>query len=273
MWNTGKYLSMLVVMGFLWLQTTETLLAQDAANPEDSQSNHIYLPVVNSGVDDASTEGELPREPTTTADEDVALSVEELEREDNTTVTETAQAAAIHVRYWTRWVSEEYGGPPAYCQASNEGAVGAACSGRYCDNVRLYCETFPYGITLDSNTRYWTGFFSEEIKGPRLGTLEGWYPLYEQNTEVCNGGSTGGIVQGMRCSGSYCDNISLKCAVPVRWVNGVRDPATMKNCAWSGWYSEEQGSKDFGWNRYISGVRCSGRYCDNKQYYVCSLAP
>jgi hypothetical protein len=268
----AKYLSMLIVMFFLWLQTTQSLLAQDVPNSDESQSHHIYLPVVNSDGNDESATGELPREANTIASENVASSVEEMQRDANTTVTDTVQTAA-HALYWTRWVSEENGGPPAYCQQWNEGAVGAGCSGSYCDNVRLLCETFPYGITLDSSTNRWTGFFSEEESGLGSVTSAGWYRYDGSTYEVCHRSNTGGIVQGIRCSGRYCDNISLECSVPVRWVNGVRDPATMTNCSWSGWYSEEQGSKDFGSNRYITGVKCSGRYCDNKQYYVCSLAP
>lgn len=278
MQRTVKYLSVSVIVGVLWLQTIQPLLAQDAQSPEENHGYTIYLPAMSSGGDGVSSRGELAREPTTTTDEEVASSIEELQRDPDPaatgTATDAAQAAA-YALYWTRWVSEENGGPPTYCQTWDQGAVGFGCRGGFCDDVSLLCETFPYGITLDSNTHNWTSFFSEESDGTATHVFDsgGWYSTFEQNAKVCNAGSTGGVVQGIRCNGAWCDNISLECSVPVRWVNGVRDPATMTNCSWSGWYSEEQGSIDFGWNRYITGVRCSGAYCDNKQYYVCSLAP
>jgi len=184
----------------------------------------------------------------------------------------TANALAYRL-YWTPWVSEEKGGPPTYCSSWNEGAVGFACRGKYCDDVRLLCETFPYNITLTHLTNGWTSYFSEEDSGIGSWVSHGWYPYDGDNYKVCRRTNTGGVVQGIRCKGGYCDDISLECSVPIRWVGGAQDPASMTNCAWSGWYSEEQGHVDFGWNRYITGVECSGSYCDRKRFYVCSVAP
>ncbi|MEX1365341.1 MAG: hypothetical protein AB1Z98_19590 [Nannocystaceae bacterium] len=52
-------------------------------------------------------------------------------------------------------------------------------------------------------------------------------------------------------------------------------PAELTHCSWSGYYSEEDPwfAYGVGANRFITGVRCSGSYCDDKSYYVCSLSP
>lgn len=181
----------------------------------------------------------------------------------------TAGVSAAQELYWTPWVSEENGGPATICQAWNEGAVGFGCSGSYCDNVRLLCETMPYGIEVEQD--YWSNYFSEEDSGLGTVTSEGWYRYDGDNYEVCHRSNTAGVVNGIRCKGRYCDNISIKCGRPVKYKAGVKYSARLTNCSWSGWYSEEQGSVDFGWNRYVTGVKCAGSYCDRKSFLVCSL--
>jgi hypothetical protein len=172
--------------------------------------------------------------------------------------------------YWTDYVSEEDG--PALCNESTEGAVGFACTGDYCDNVALLCESFPYGALAPSWNGYLTAFFSEEHDGFSTWYSSGWYRFDNENYEVChNHQSSPGVLTGIDCSGDYCDNISLECRQPEGTVSGVYRKLNATNCSWSGWYSEEQGSVDFGMHRYITGVECSGDYCDNKRFYVCSL--
>ena len=173
--------------------------------------------------------------------------------------------------YWTPWVSEENSGPPSMCNAWNEAAVGFGCSGRYCDNVRLLCETMPFNTELDPATDYWTGYFSEEHDDVEQWQSAGWYPYSDEHYRVCHATSTAGLVSGIKCRGSYCDNISVECTQPVKYVGNTRYPVKVTNCSWTAWQSEEQGSRDFGWNRYITGVECQGSYCDNKRFYVCSL--
>jgi hypothetical protein len=177
-------------------------------------------------------------------------------------------ASNAHAAYWTNWVSEENGGPATYCYTWSEGASGFGCSGSYCDNVRVYCDTLPFGDRLDPSTDYWTRYFSEEDSGIGTGYSVGWYPWDGDNFKVCEPTWTAGIMSGVKCSGRYCDSISIECTVPLK-SNGTR--AYLTNCGWTGWYSEEQGSVTFGYNRFITGVQCSGSYCDNKSYYVCSL--
>lgn len=178
-------------------------------------------------------------------------------------------AAAVS---WTAWVSEEGGGPWAYCGPSNEAASGFQCSGSYCDDVRMKCETMPYGITVTGY--HASATFSEENNGIGTVTSEGWYRYDNSYSEVCNYSGSAGIVTGVRCTGSNCDNITLECATPMTHVEGVAEPAQLTNCAWTGWFSEEQAAMQYatGANKWITGVACSGSYCDNKSFYVCSLA-
>jgi hypothetical protein len=175
--------------------------------------------------------------------------------------------AAFH---WTPYISEENGA--ATCDDWDEAARGFGCSGKYCDNARLLCDTLPFEAWPDTNNRYWTRYFSEEHDAYSEWSSAGWYPWSNENYEVCHASSaTPGLVTGIDCSGSYCDNLSLECTQIVQLVYGVPHWLGVTNCSWSGWYSEEQGSVDFGWNRFITGVECQGSYCDNKRFHVCSL--
>lgn len=184
-------------------------------------------------------------------------------------------STAFAATYWTGWVSEESGGPVAGCSAWTEAAVGFGCSGSYCDNVRLLCETLPFGAKVNQATDYWSGWFSEEHDGYGTYHSEGWYRYEDENYHVCHSyDNQPGVVTGIRCSGSYCDNISVECSQLIVQRGGILGPTLpvgVTNCAWTGWYSEEQGSVDFGDNRYITGVECAGSRCDDKRFYVCSL--
>mmetsp|Transcript_24055 Transcript_24055/g.35801 ORF Transcript_24055/g.35801 Transcript_24055/m.35801 type:complete len:456 (+) Transcript_24055:389-1756(+) len=74
---------------------------------------------------------------------------------------------------WTAWFSEEGSGKVS-CP-SNAFVVRAQCSGRYCDNLRLYCVPFAedgeYGFTPDISTKQ-SGWFSEEGGSGSCGN--GW---------------------------------------------------------------------------------------------------
>jgi hypothetical protein len=178
--------------------------------------------------------------------------------------------------YWTDWVSEEGGSPMRTCGAWNEAAIGFGCSGRYCDNVRLLCQTMPFGTTLDPSTDYWTAWFSEETYGGTSTRTGYFYNEFDENYQICQYPSTirgyAGLMSGIRCRGDNCDDISLECTWPVKFRGVVKITLNTTNCQWStNSYSEEQGSVDFGDNRFIVGVECFGSHCDNKKFYVCSL--
>src|SRR6185369_3439499 len=133
----------------------------------------------------------------------------------------------------------------------------------------LACGDLPPGITLDSNTDHWGGWFSEENDGEYHQDGEGWGSGHFQNELYCNYHAPGvgdtfgaALVGGYQCSGSYCDNQNLECDVP-RHSDGSW--AVFSNCHWTtAWVSEETGPVAFG-GGYVAGVRCSGSYCDNKE--------
>lgn len=180
-------------------------------------------------------------------------------------------ATASASSYWTNWVSEENGGPAAACNGTTEAATGAGCWGSYCDDTRLLCTTMPYGATVIPSSAYWSEWTSEETDGTSTHTSAGWYAYDADNYHVCDWSGTPGFVTGIRCAGDYCDDVSIQCSqMSTRWGRlTYRVGAT--NCGWSSYDSEEQGSIDFGADRFIAGVACSGSYCDNLAYYVCSM--
>jgi len=165
------------------------------------------------------------------------------------------------------------------CGAWDEAAVGFGWSGRHCDNVRLLCETMPFGTTLDASTDYWSDWFSEETDGFTLIVSDGgyWHDQFDENYQICQypnarEGGYAGLVSGIRCRGNYCDDISLECTQPVKPTANGNVKVRTTNCQWTtNTYSEEQGSVDFGYNRYIVGAECFGSNCDNKKFLVCSL--
>ena len=155
---------------------------------------------------------------------------------------------------WTPWVSDEQ---PAGTTCGNDptAATAIACSGSYCDNMRLFCGTLPPGF-VKGRAVGWSNYVSEEGGGPAVGCVwEG------PNMPV-------GVIDGIRATGSFSDNISIQCSVLTPPPQGV-------NCAWSPWFSEEQGQMNFDVSfesragALAMAVRCSGSYCDNMSFYVC----
>lgn len=186
-------------------------------------------------------------------------------------VAATASAAA----YWTPWVSEEGGGPETGCSAYNEAANGSGCSGSYCDNVRLQCTTMPFNASIVPSSVYWSEWTSEENSGLTTYFGGGWFQYDEDDYHVCHAwNNQPGFITGMKCSGRYCDKISVECGQARASLlrGGASYPVGVTDCSWTGWYSEEQGTSiNFGANRYATGVECSGSYCDQKRFFVCSM--
>lgn len=159
-------------------------------------------------------------------------------------ITDTAPEAddGEGTRAWSGYVSEEQ--PPTIC-ANNYAVRGFDCSGSYCDNVSINCRPVfghPFGNSI------WTPYFSEEgSTADRRGRCAGpqrW-------------------MTGVACSGSYCDNLSIRC---------TQFPGSSpSNCEWSGWYSEEQSRFNAPSGYFIKAVECSGSYCDNKRYRYCRM--
>lgn len=151
---------------------------------------------------------------------------------------------------WTDYFSEE--DPPGVCSGTRL-MRGFECEGSYCDDLRIDCSLISVGDQLDSS---WSDYFSEE----------GSYP---EDAGICPPGSW---VTGIDCSGSYCDNVSIRCTEVVYPANHSIY-STAIDCAWSDWRSEE----DPAWytgstNRFVNRVQCSGSNCDEMRFHVCTLA-
>jgi hypothetical protein len=69
----------------------------------------------------------------------------------------------------------------------------------------------------------------------------------------------GYALRGVICSGSYCDNKRLIC----RRYTGTYDPTARYR--WSRWFSDEGRNEEVSSSEAVSGIACSGRYCDNIQ--------
>ena len=152
------------------------------------------------------------------------------------------------VNGWIGPVSEESWKQSATCGSPGVGATQAWCSGSYCDDMYLFCGSVPQGFATNGVDRGWTIYVSEEGGGPAA---------------LC---PSGAIVDGIRATGSYADNVSVHCT-------GASFPSQGTNCKWTPWFSEEQGGQTFtgpGLRSAVAlGVRCSGSYCDNMSYFVC----
>jgi hypothetical protein len=148
-------------------------------------------------------------------------------------------SAQVNHTYREFTTSDEY--PPAVCQVGDI-LGGVLCEGDYCDNVTPLCvENIPQPFPV---RREWTPFISEE-----------------DPPQLCSGN---GFITGLACNGDYCDNISLECTI-------FRDFAPRdEDCFWTGRISEESGLVNFPAGYYGVGVSCSGSYCDNLSFYLCS---
>jgi hypothetical protein len=183
--------------------------------------------------------------------------------------------AMAGVSFWTSWFSEE--GSNWRACGGNYGVQAVQASGNYSDNLALGCNPWPLGnlaSDADSVRTYWSRPFSEEgetgIEKTQCALFADGHEECDTiptgtNLHVCFGGfgsANKGVVTGMACSGSNCDNLQLLCKKPTSGRLG--------NCSWSGWFSDEQHVVDFGPGRFITGVLCNSHLCDNMKYYVCS---
>ncbi len=90
--------------------------------------------------------------------------------------------------------------------------------------------------------------------GLRVAAAGEWYlPSFseEDPPSLC---PSGYVVKGIRCSGRYCDNKSLRCQ---------RYRPKSPDYRWSGWFSEDRPSEERSKDEFVTGLACSGRYCDN----------
>jgi len=144
-------------------------------------------------------------------------------------------------------ISEET--PPAACDVG-EFVSDVRCTGGYCDNIEIGCQRLAGAIL---GRAVWMRWVSEEHGGRRQ----------------CPSNS---LIAGFACRGGHCDNVSLYCVE-------VTNLSTPIYCREIGPISEEGGGRlsffgammgdKAGQKFFASGIRCTGRYCDNKYFTVC----
>lgn len=90
---------------------------------------------------------------------------------------------------WTDWFSEEDGGHVG-CDGSRV-VSQIRCEGDNCDNMQLRCSNLRNGFRTTYNDFEYVDYFSEE-----------------EGERIC---PSGYYLNGIRCRGSDCDDISLRC--------------------------------------------------------------
>jgi hypothetical protein len=96
-----------------------------------------------------------------------------------------------------------------------------------------------------------------EIGSEPLATVSGWTRYTSEEYPPINCEQTS-MVNGIGCSGRYCDNVRMHCS-PTGLAGG--------SASWSSYFSEETGGagnrRMCGERQWLVGLACSGRYCDN----------
>ncbi|MCU0663869.1 MAG: hypothetical protein MUC50_16280 [Myxococcota bacterium] len=124
---------------------------------------------------------------------------------------------------------------------------GAKCRGSYCDDVAVRCVKGQF----QKISSQWSKYFSEENADKF------------RNKKVCNKGE---FVTAIRCKGRHCNSVAIECT---EFSNVKRG----EDCHWTPKVSEENGgSISFGSSKYVAGVKCHGKYCDNMNFLVCDAA-
>jgi hypothetical protein len=144
--------------------------------------------------------------------------------EEGTEGTIASESEAL-VNQWTALVSEE--APLNNASCGNDGNVGATrarCTGSYCDNMALFCGTIPAGWGAPASGLLWTSYVSEEQPG---GVM------------CPDNGLVARILDGIRVTGSYGDNVSVRCR------SASIPPMSQMNCGWTPYFSEEQNIQEF----------------------------
>ncbi len=144
--------------------------------------------------------------------------------------------------------------------------IGLECSGSYCDNKRLVCGVpsassgtySSQGADLYVDPFQWTqAWFSE---GQFSYFLYGW-------------------VNGLECSGSYCENLLLRGQDVFSDSSETHKVSPVNNaCYVTGWISEENHADSSTQNyvvcrkdHAVAGVACSGSYCDKLALMCCEM--
>jgi hypothetical protein len=80
-----------------------------------------------------------------------------------------------------------------------------------------------------------------------------YYTSEEYNSIVCENG----LVQGMQCNGSYCDNVKLNC-------DNFSGDLQATGHRWTEYFSEDgNNSRSCEENEFVTAIQCRGHYCDD----------
>lgn len=136
------------------------------------------------------------------------------------------------------------------CGENNVALNQFQCRGRYCDDMYMGCgSTGPISTDI---TQGWNM--------PKLSDESG------VNVRTCQstvGGPFDGVIDGIvSVDGNWADNIIFHCS---RITSG-----TLRDCTWTGWFSEEGSGYMSFQNKVPVAAACSGPYCDNMAFLVCT---
>jgi len=158
------------------------------------------------------------------------------------------------VNQWTPFISEEAPAFTTCGSDNGVAATAARCTGSYCDNMSLFCGTSPFTTTGQPDSLVWTTYVSEEqpagVMCPSWGILPrvidgiaatgsyadniavrcrgavlgpdvncGWTPYFSEEQGIQTfryniWSYQTAVAKGVRCSGSYCDNLSFYVCEP-----------------------------------------------------------
>jgi hypothetical protein len=123
-------------------------------------------------------------------------------------------------------------------------------------SVLILCGSMVGACAIDDQEQdnQEQGDEDEDLQSTEQAVYSGWtfatseeYPPYG-----CDGAS---LVNGVRCTGGYCDNVALYC-VPTGGARG--------GSFWTTYFSEEGVNYRYcAYGQYITAVSCRGGWCDN----------
>ncbi len=153
---------------------------------------------------------------------------------------------------WTRSTPRSGGGLAC---GFDELVAGVRCFGPSCERVSILCKKHGYPWHPEDPFG-WGPWFSEE------STANGTRISYD------GGPHWDWWAGGIECSGTRCDNVRVQW----RQVFNTGFHFAHDDCIWTQEISEETNDGlYFPEGFYMSGIHCTGSYCDNLSFYICPI--
>jgi len=121
--------------------------------------------------------------------------------------------------------------------------------------VMHHALTFAFALSLTACAVGDLDLDDESLDVTEQEVLSGWTPFTSEEFPpiTCDGQS---LPAEIEVTGPYADNIRMRCVQDSRIIRG--------DSYWTPWFSEEYASMMSCGPRYwITGLACTGRYCDN----------